>query len=77
MQVNQGALDDLLDTRQYTTEMVCSISLHLVFNIKYSPSNHSWLDWIGLTGYQVLERKEISGMTEVPGVAKMTRVLFR
>lgn len=45
-EVNQGALDDLLDTRQYTTEMV-------------------------------LERKDISGLTEVPGVTKMTRVLFR
>merc|ERR1719433_2647708 len=45
-EVNQGALDDLLDTRQYTTEMV-------------------------------LERRDISGMTEVPGVGKMTRVLFR
>ena len=26
---------------------------------------------------QVLERKDISGMTEVPGVGNMTRVLFR
>lgn len=45
-EVNQGVLDDLLDTRQYTSEMV-------------------------------LERKDISGMTEVPGVGNMTRVLFR
>lgn len=28
-------------------------------------------------GHQVLERKDISGLTEVPGVTKMTRVLFR
>ena len=30
LQVNQGALDDLLDTRQYTTEMVRSIFSHLL-----------------------------------------------
>ena len=72
-QVNQGALDNLLDTRQYTTELV---NEHHDIPISHcGEGDFSEMKWFN--GHQVLERKDISCMTEVPGVAKMTRVLFR
>ena len=74
-QVNQGALDDLLDTRQYTTEMVFFCIFFSIYFLRHffiiSLPGSQW------NGHQVLERKDISGLTEVPGVTKMTRVLFR